>query len=154
MLDILGNIDTVNFFIQDAIINITSKPIQVRSNFYSGDGYMVDIVEVKKNVFQINILTQTRTQISRIIINKDEAVIRYNSKFMMFFKKKTGMFSTNLFDESFYSTDVESTFFTQSTFIKFDSIEFDSNIMSETLQCLKVLHNEFTNFIDSRNKIN
>lgn len=154
MLDILGNIDTVNYFVQDALVGITSKPLQVRNNFHQGDGYIVDITEPRKNVFNINIATTGRNNIARIIIDKNEIVLRYNAKFMMFFKSKTDMFSTNLFDEPFKLEDIEAVFFTQSTCFKFRDVEFSPDVMTETLQMLRIIYYGFNEFAQERNQVN
>ncbi|EPE1232561.1 hypothetical protein MZ16F87_51970 [Escherichia coli] len=154
MLDILGNIDTANYFIQDALFNTVQKGLDVRCNIHQGDGYFVDITETRKNVFNLNITTLTRQNIARILVNKDEIVLRYNSKFLFTYKKKTDMFSTNLFDEPFNLEDLEATFFTQNTMLKFNDVEFSSEVMSETLQMVKVVFYAFQQFNEERNKVN
>ncbi|EHU8781183.1 hypothetical protein UES1_359 [Escherichia phage UE-S1] len=154
MLDILGNIDTANYFIQDALFNTLQKGLEVRYNVYQGDGYFVDILETRKNTFNVNITTFGRQNIARILVSKDEIVLRYSAKFMLTYKKKTDMFSTNLFDEPFDLVDIEATFFTQSTMVKYTDVQFSSDVMSETLQMIKVLFYAFEQFREERNKVN
>ncbi|MDS1552374.1 hypothetical protein QPL51_04885 [Escherichia coli] len=154
MLDILGNIDTANYFIQDALFNTVQHGLEVRHNVYQGDGYFVDIVEARKNTFNVNITTLGRQNIARILVSKDEIVLRYSAKFMLTYKKKTDMFSTNLFDEPFDLEDIEATFFTQSTMVKYTDVQFSADVMSETLQMIKVLFYAFEQFREERNKVN
>ncbi|HAN3822173.1 hypothetical protein VWJ57_05250 [Escherichia coli O157] len=154
MLDILGNIDTANYFIQDALFNTVQQGLEVRHNVYQGDGYFVDIVEARKNTFNVNITTLGRQNIARILVSKDEIVLRYSAKFMLTYKKKTDMFSTNLFDEPFDLDDIEATFFTQSTMVKYTDVQFSADVMSETLQMIKVLFYAFEQFREERNKVN
>ncbi|MFS8319811.1 hypothetical protein ACMG5I_02675 [Escherichia coli] len=154
MLDILGNIDTANYFIQDALFNTLQKGLEVRHNVYQGDGYFVDIIEARKNTFNLNVTTLGRQNIARILVGKDEIVLRYSAKFMLTYKKKTDMFSTNLFDEPFDLEDIEATFFTQSTMVKYTDVQFSADVMSETLQMIKVLFYAFEQFREERNKVN
>lgn len=88
MLDILGNIDTANYFIQDALFNTVQQGLEVHHNVYQGDGYFVDIIETRKNTFNVNITTLGRQNIARILVSKDEIVLRYSAKFMLTYKKK------------------------------------------------------------------
>ena len=154
MLDILGNIDTANYFIQDALFNTVQQGLEVHHNVYQGDGYFVDIIETRKNTFNVNITTLGRQNIARILVSKDEIVLRYSAKFMLTYKKKTDMFSTNLFDEPFDLDDIEATFFTQSTMVKYTDVQFSADVMSETLQMIKVLFYAFEQFREERNKVN
>ncbi|WPK18360.1 hypothetical protein [Salmonella phage SD-2_S15] len=73
---------------------------------------------------------------------------------MLTYKKKTDMFSTNLFDEPFDLEDIEATFFTQSTMVKYTDVQFSADVMSETLQMIKVLFYAFEQFREERNKVN
>lgn len=154
MLDILGNINTVNFFVQDAINNCSQRPLQVRSNLFQGDGYFVDVSEIRKNIFNVTISAMNRNTIARLIIDKNSITIRYNSKFMITYKSKINQFSTNLFEETFNSNEVGDTFFAQSTVFKFEDVSFDSEIMQETLEKIRGLYYGFVQFIEDRDKIN
>lgn len=154
MLDILGNIDTVNYFIQDAIIKCSQRPLQVRSNLIQGDGYFVDLNENRKNIFNLMISAMNRNNIARIIIDKNSITVRYNSKFMITYKGKTNQFSTNLFEDPFDASEVGSTFFAQSTVFKFEDVNFNAEVMQETLEKVRGLYYGFVQFIEDRDKIN
>lgn len=144
MLDILGNIDTVNYFIQDSINNLIQKPLEVKMNLYQGDGYVVHMKETKKNNVQFHINNQYCQQLCRIMIDKDGFILRYNPKFMFLYSAKTGLYKTNFFEETFLLQDMEATFFTQNTMFKFSTdVNFDHGIMIETLEKCHILYSEF-----------
>lgn len=151
MLDIIGNIDTVNYFIQDAIVNTVKHPLAVRTNLYQGDGYVVDFNESTKKNCVLYIRSTYRQQLARIMMSKESMILRYNEKFMFIYNTKTGLFSTNFFEETFVLEDMEATFFTQNTMFKFSTdVVFDFSTMHCTLEKCLVLYDAYITYIQTR----
>lgn len=148
-LDVLGNIDTVNYIVQDVISNIASRPIVPRNNFYVADGYSCDILRTTKTKFTIMIRSSMQT-LCRIVIDKDSITLRYNQKFMFTYKSKTDLFSTPMFDEPFQLDEMEARYFTENCVgFNFDvsTGKFDFGIMTDTLEMGKGLYYVFQEFV-------
>lgn len=147
-LDILSNIDTVNYITQDVMTTIMNRPIVPRNNFYIADGYSCDILKTTKTKYTIVIRSAMQT-LCRIVIDKDTITVRYNHTFMFTYKMKTNMFSTPLFDEPFELEEIEARYFTENCVgFNYDvQTKFDFQVMAETLSLSKDFFYVFTEYV-------
>ena len=144
MISVLDNLDTVNFIIQNCITECMNKPLKMRNSFVVGDGYALDVTEVKSKQMKLLVRTSNLQTLCTITFTDKQMLVRYGPKFMFLYNKKTNLFTTNLFDEAFAVEEIEGAFFTQNLVLDWGlQVQFDSAIMVETLtQCWR-LYNDF-----------
>lgn len=140
MLNIIENIDPINFIIQDVLSNINGLELFPRNNFYIGDGYSLDVQEVRKNVYKLKIRTQTLQDLCNIAIDKKNLIIRYSPEF--FFVQAGTSLSTNLFEGSFSLEDLPSAFENNGEVFGLP-VQFDYDTMQETITMCRRVHDEF-----------
>lgn len=154
MLDVLKNIDTVNYIIQEGMKQALIRPLEFRSGFFNGDGFGVDIIKGKgSNSMNFRIRTSYLQTLCTVYMEKDCFTLRYGPQFILKVKTKNGMVSTNLFDDSFELSEMESTFFVQNT-IGFGiplTVDFDFDTMIETIKLCWSVHASFISFIQTKN---
>lgn len=154
MLDVLSNIDTVNYIIQDSMNQALSKPLEFRGGFHNGDGFGVDIIKGKgSNSMNFRVRTTYLQTLCTIYMEKDCFTLRYGPKFIVKVNTKNGMVSTNLFEEPFELSEMEATFFVQNT-IGFGiplTTEFDFDTMIETINLCWRVHASFISFLQTKN---
>lgn len=152
-LDILSNIDIINYIVQDSVRNVIVRPLVPRSNFYVGDGYAVDLINTTKTKSMVRIRSTHLQDLCKISLSKDEFLVRFNHQFMFQYKRKTGMYSTPLFEEPFLLEELEARFFTENC-VGFNysiDVKFDFEVMLETLELCKELHNAFLSHLEREN---
>lgn len=140
MLNIINNIDPINYIVQDVLNNITGLEIAPRNNFYTGDGYSLDVQEVRKNSYKLKVRTSNLQDLCNIAFDKKNLVIRYSHEF--FFVQNGQVLSTNLFDETFCLEDLPSAFESNSTVFGL-GVEFDYSTMQSTILMCRRIHDEF-----------
>lgn len=154
MLDVLSNIDTVNYIINDGLVNAFKKPLEYRTGFYVGEGFGIDTIKGKgSNSMTFRVRTTHLQTLCTIYMEKDNILIRYGPKFMFKVNMKNGMVSTNLFEEPFELSEMEGTFFVQDT-IGFGlplTVQFDFGTMIETINLCRGVHAAFISFIQAKN---
>lgn len=153
MLDVLSNIDTVNYIIQESMHHALVKPIEFRGGFYTGDGFGVDTVKGKASSMTFKVRTEHLQTLCNVMMDKDTFVLRYSPKFFLKINTKNRMISTNLFDEAFELSEMESTFYVQST-IGFGiplTTDFDFDTMIETINLCWRVHASFISFLQAKN---
>jgi len=140
MLNIIENIDPINFIIQDVLSNINGLELAPKNNFYIGEGYSLDVQEVRKNVYKLKVRTQNLQDLCNIGIDKKKLVIRYSPEF--FFVQAGTELSTNLFEGSF-SLEELPTAFTNNGSVFGLPVQFDYDTMQETITMCRRVHEEF-----------
>lgn len=140
MLNIIENIDPINFIIQDVLSNINGLELFPRNNFYIGDGYSLDVQEVRKNVYKLKVRTETLQDLCNIGIDKKNLIIRYSPEF--FFVQAGTTLSTNLFEGSFSLEDLPSAFENNGEVFGLP-VQFDYDTMQETITMCRRVHDEF-----------
>ena len=154
-LDVLGNIDTVNYIVQDVINTIMCRPIIPRNNFYVAEGYACDIMKTTKTKFAI-IVRSDRQTLCKVLIDKDSITLRYNHKFMFTYKSKTKLFSTPMFEEPFALEEMEARYFTENCVgfnYEVSTGKFDFSIMCDTLSLGKDLYYVFQEYVKQQEVI-
>ncbi len=146
MLDVINNIDPINYIIQDVLKNITGMTLVPRNNFYTGDGYALDVQEVRKNSYKLKIRTPNLQVLCNIGITKKEMVIRYSPDF--FFVQKGQNLNTNLFEDTFTVNELQEAFEKNSTAFGLP-VRFEYSTMQETIEACRRVHDEFLRSIDA-----
>ena len=146
MLNIIDNIDPINYIVQDVLSNINGLELTPRNNFYIGEGYSLDVQEVRKNSYKLKVRTQNLQDLCNIAIDKKNLVIRYSPEF--FFVQDGDKLSTNLFEGSFGIEELAEAFSTNSAVFGLP-VEFDFSTMQETIQMCRRIHEEFLRKIAS-----
>jgi hypothetical protein len=153
MLDVLGNLDTVNYIVQEGLQSALSKSISIRNNFYEGDGFGVDVIKGKgSNALNFRIRTSTLQTLCTVYMEKNSVTFRYSPTLILKLNTKTGTVSTNLFEEAFTLDEMEGTFFMQNT-IGFGialTDDFDCNTMIETIKMGWRVHEAFVSYIQTK----
>lgn len=147
MLDVLNNIDTVNYVVQDCMEKVFKKGLEYRMNYYVGEQYKMDVR--KGPVFTIR--SNNMQTLCSVHYEKNSITLRYSHKFMITYNTKTGLAKTNLFDEVFNLKDMESTFFVQNT-IGFGiplTIDFNYDTMIETFNLCRSVY-EFLSTMETK----
>ena len=146
MLNIIDNIDPINYIIQDVLSNINGLELAPRNNFYIGEGYSLDVVEVRKNVFKLKVRTQNLQDLCNIAIDKKNLIIRYSPEF--FFVQNGPFLNTNLFDDRFALEELPVVFEKNNTIFGLP-VEFDYGTMQQTIEMCRRVHEEFLRKIAS-----
>jgi len=140
MLSIIDNIDPINYIIQDVLSNINGLDLAPRNNYYIGDGYSLDVQEVRKNVFKLKVRTQNLQDLCNIAIDKKNLVIRYSPEF--FFVQAGSELSTNLFEGTFTLEELPEVFDNNGSVFGLP-VEFDYSTMQSTIEMCRRVHSEF-----------
>ncbi len=140
MLNIIENIDPINFIIQDVLSNINGLELAPKNNFYIGEGYSLDVQEVRKNVYKLKVRTQNLQDLCNIGIDKKKLVIRYSPEF--FFVQAGTELSTNLFEGSFSLEELPTAFENNGQVFGLP-VQFDYDTMQETITMCRRVHEEF-----------
>ncbi|UYE98474.1 hypothetical protein XbC2_45 [Xanthomonas phage XbC2] len=140
MLNIIENIDPINFIIQDVLSNINGLELAPKNNFYIGEGYSLDVQEVRKNVYKLKVRTQNLQDLCNIGIDKKNLVIRYSPEF--FFVQAGTELSTNLFEGSFSLEELPTAFENNGQVFGLP-VQFDYDTMQETITMCRRVHEEF-----------
>lgn len=140
MLNIIENIDPINFIIQDVLSNINGLELSPKNNFYIGEGYSLDVQEVRKNVYKLKVRTQNLQDLCNIGIDKKNLVIRYSPEF--FFVQAGTELSTNLFEGSFSLEELPTAFENNGEVFGLP-VQFDYDTMQETITMCRRVHEEF-----------
>lgn len=140
MLNIIENIDPINFIIQDVLSNINGLELAPKNNFYIGEGYSLDVQEVRKNVYKLKVRTQNLQDLCNIGIDKKKLVIRYSPEF--FFVQAGTELSTNLFEGSFSLEELPTAFENNGEVFGLP-VQFDYDTMQETITMCRRVHEEF-----------
>lgn len=140
MLNIIENIDPINFIIQDVLSNINGLELAPKNNFYIGEGYSLDVQEVRKNVYKLKVRTQNLQDLCNIGIDKKKLVIRYSPEF--FFVQAGTELSTNLFEGSFSLEELPTAFENNGQIFGLP-VQFDYDTMQETITMCRRVHEEF-----------
>lgn len=140
MLNIIENIDPINYIIQDILSKINGLELCARNNFYIGDGYSLDVQEVRKNVYKLKVRTKNLQDLCNIAIDKKNLVIRYSPEF--FFINDGTELSTNLFDGKFTLEELPEAFSDNGKVFGLP-VEFDFKTMQETIEMCRRVHSEF-----------
>ena len=146
MLNIIENIDPINYIIQDVLSKINGLELYARNNFYIGDGYSLDVQEVRKNVYKLKVRTKNLQDLCNISIDKKNMVIRYSPEF--FFIHDGAELSTNLFEGKFTLEELPEAFSDNGKVFGLP-VEFDYKTMQETIQVCRRVHDEFLRKIAS-----
>lgn len=140
MIDIMDNIDPINYIITDVLSKINGLELVPRNNYIVLDGYSLDVMEIRKNSYRLKLRTHLLQDLCNINIDKKTLVIRYSPKFFLL---KTGdEFSTNLFDDTFVLDELQNTFIQNDTVFGL-GVEFDYTQMVETIKVCTRVHHEF-----------
>lgn len=153
MLDILKNLDTVNYIVQDCLTEGLRREISPRNAFYVGDGYAMDIISTKGNGLNFRIRTDKLQNLCTVIMEKNNIFLRYNHKFFLKYNVKNDMITCNLFEEPFELDEMESTFFMQSTIgfgIAMD-FNFCFDTLAETLILSRRAYDGYSSYIQAKN---
>lgn len=151
MLDVLKNIDTVNYIIQDCLDILCNEDLSVRNNVYSAEGFGVDIIKSRGTGLSLRIRTDNLQTLCNVMMDKNTITLRYSHKFMIQYNTKTNLVKTTQFEDAFELSEMESTFFVQDT-IGFGlavQADFCFDTMIETIQKSRRLHNAFLSFIQA-----
>ncbi len=140
MLNIMDNIDPINYIIQDVLSKINGLDLEPRNNFYIGEGYSLDVQESRKNSYKLKVRTQNLQDLCNIMIDKKNLIIRYSPEFYLMQDGST--FSTNLFDETFELEELPTAFSSNGSVFGL-GVEFDYSTMIETIQMCRRIHSEF-----------
>lgn len=140
MLNIIENIDPINYIIQDVLSKINGLDLAPRNNFYIGDGYSLDVQEVRKNSYKLKVRTQNLQDLCNIGIDKKNMIIRYSPEF--FFIHDGKELSTNLFDGTFCIEDLPQVFDNNGAVFGLP-VDFDYDTMQQTIQMCRRVHEEF-----------
>jgi hypothetical protein len=146
MLNIIENIDPINFIIQDVLRNINGIELSPKNNFYIGDGYSLDVQEVRKNVFKLKVRTQNLQDLCNIGIDKKNIVIRYSPDF--FFVQDGSSLSTNLFEGTFSLEELPNVFENNGEVFGLP-VQFDYDTMQNTIAMCRRVHDEFLRKINA-----
>lgn len=146
MLNIIENIDPINFIIQDVLRNINGVELAPKNNFYIGDGYSLDVQEVRKNVFKLKVRTQNLQDLCNIGIDKKNIIIRYSPDF--FFVQDGSSLSTNLFEGKFSLEDLPNVFENNGEVFGLP-VQFDYDTMQDTIAMCRRVHDEFLRKINA-----
>lgn len=140
MLNIIENIDPINYIIQDVLNNIDGLELTARNNFYIGEGYSLDVQEVRKNSYKLKVRTSNLQDLCNIAFDKKKLIIRYSPEF--FFVQDGTSLSTNLFEGRFSLDELPSAFSDNSTVFGL-GVEFDHVIMMETIGMCSRIREDF-----------
>ncbi|SOK58314.1 hypothetical protein [Yersinia phage fHe-Yen9-04] len=140
MLNIIENIDPINYIVQDVLNNIDGLELTPRNNFYIGDGYSLDVQEVRKNSYKLKVRTNNLQDLCNIAFDKKNLIIRYSPEF--FFIQEGTELSTNLFDEMFRLEELPNAFRNNSTVFGL-SVEFDHTTMMQTIELCRRIRDDF-----------
>ena len=140
MLNVIENIDPINYIIQDVLSNISGLELAPRNNFYIGEGYALDILESRKNVMKLTVRTETLQNLCNIGIDKKYLIIRYSPEF--FFVNSGNELTTNLFEGAFVLEDLPSAFESNGEVFGLP-VSFDYSTMQETIIMCRRIHDEF-----------
>lgn len=140
MLNIIDNIDPINYIIQDVLSNINGLELAPRNNFYIGEGYSLDVQEVRKNSYKLKVRTQNLQDLCNIGIDKTNLVIRYSPEF--FFIQNGPFLNTNLFEDRFALEELASVFEMNNVMFGLP-VEFDYDTMTQTIEMCRRVHAEF-----------
>ena len=146
MLNIIDNIDPINYIIQDVLSNISGRDLVARNNYYIGEGYSLDVQEVRKNVYKLKVRTQNLQDLCNIAIDKKNLVIRYSPDF--FFVQAGTNLSTNLFEGTFSLEELPEAFKNNGEVFGLP-VEFDFETMQSTIEMCRRVHDEFLRKIAS-----
>ncbi|AQW88577.1 hypothetical protein pEaSNUABM50_00050 [Erwinia phage pEa_SNUABM_50] len=140
MLNIIENIDPINYIIQDVLNNINGLELTPRNNFYIGEGYSLDIQEVRKNSYKLKVRTNNLQDLCNIAFDKKNLIIRYSPEF--FFVQEGAALSTNLFEGLFSLEELPNAFRNNSTVFGL-GVEFDHATMMETIELCRRIRDDF-----------
>lgn len=146
MLNIIDNIDPINYIIQDILSNINGLELAPRNNFYVGEGYSLDVQEVRKNSYKLKVRTQNLQDLCNISIDKKNLIIRYSPEF--FLVQNGSFLNTNLFEQQFALEELPDVFEQNSTMFGLP-LQFEYSTMQETIQLCRRVHSEFLRKITS-----
>lgn len=153
MLDILSNLDTVNYIVQDCLSNCTSE-MKSRNTYYVGEGYGMDVTLQASNRMDLRVRTSALQTLCRVMYAKNMFILRYTPDFFLKYNIKTDTITCNLFEEPFSLSEMESTFFMQSTIgigLVTDA-DFSFDTMSETIQLARsVYHCAYLSTVQAKN---
>lgn len=140
MLNIIDNIDPINYIVQDVLRNINGLDLVARNNFYKGDGYSLDVMEVRKNSYKLKVRTENLQDLCNIAMDKKNLVIRYSPEF---FLVQNGPFlNTNLFYDQFALEELPHVFEANNVMFGLP-VEFDYATMQQTIEMCRRVHEEF-----------
>lgn len=149
MLDIISNIDPINFIIQEALEHVNGATLHPRNNFFEGDGYAIDVIQKRKNCIVLRFRADNLQNICTISIDKKSILLRYSPEFFLSMENiKDGKFNSNVVPESFTLDELQNAFVKSRT--PFDiGIDFEYDVMVQTLQKCRRVHYEFINSVEN-----
>lgn len=148
MLDIINNIDPINYIIQDVLNHISGGSLSPKNNFFKGDGYFLDVEQKRKYTYVLRFRAANLQNICSISLDKTGIVIRYNSQFFLqMANTSNGIIESNVVKAPFSLENLKAAFIESRTI--FDvGIDFDYDVMIKTIEQCRRVHNEFINSID------
>lgn len=144
-VDVIDNLDTINYIVQDCLTMSAGKEFTPRNGFVQGDGYAMDVRNAgTKNHINLHIRTEYLQDLCRIMISPKKLVVRYSTEFLMVYNPKTELYQTNLFDEPFTLEEMEGVFFTQNCVGGWGlQVNFNCDIMIKTLSMCRGIYDSF-----------
>lgn len=148
MLDIMSNIDPINFIIQEALDHVNGAALAPKNNFFQGEGYAIDVVQKRKNSIVLRFRAANLQNICTISIDKKSILVRYAPEFFLHMGNiNDGIFSSNVVDEPFTLDELKNAFIKSRT--SFDiGVDFEYDVMIETLQKCRRVHYEFIRAVE------
>lgn len=147
MLDIINNIDPINYIIQDVLNQVNGRTLSARNNFFKAEGYALDVVQKRKNNFVLRFRAANLQNICSISLDKKGIVIRYSPEFFLQMENVTsGVLESNIVKVPFSIEELSQAFVDSRTMFDI-GIDFDHDVMVQTIQICRRVHNEFVSSI-------
>lgn len=141
MINIIENIDPINYIMQDVLTRINGATLEPRNNFYTAEGYSLDVVQTRKNNLRLKVRTSTLQDLCNIQMDKKCFILRFSPE-LFFLTDKDGMYTSSLFDDCFSLSEFEEVLKRNDSAFGY-GIEFDVQNMVQTLELCEKLHKEF-----------
>lgn len=147
MLDIINNIDPINYIIQDVLNQVNGRTLSARNNFFQGEGYALDVVQKRKNNFVLRFRAANLQNICSVSLDKKGIVIRYSPEFFLQMENaESGVLESNIVKVPFSIEELSQAFVDSRTMFDI-GIDFNHEVMVQTIQLCRRVHNEFVSSI-------
>ena len=147
MLDIINNIDPINYIIQDVLNQVNGRTLSARNNFFKAEDYALDVVQKRKNNFVLRFRAANLQNICTISLDKKGIVIRYSPEFFLQMENaSTGVLESNIVKVPFSIEELSEAFVQSRTMFDI-GIDFNHDVMVQTIQICRRVHNEFVSSI-------
>lgn len=146
MLDIINNIDPINYIIQEVLNKVNGSTLSVRNNFVTGDGYSLDVVQKRKNNIVLRFRASGLQNICSITLDRRGMVLRYNSEFFLEMAN-SGVLESNVVTVPFTIENLSEAFVDSRTMFDI-GIDFNYDVMKETIQQCRRVHHEFISSLE------